>query len=141
MARYILLRVESTATAHKLLDRFASVPAIQVVGLFASSTKFCEGKCNNEGRSKRSRQFGLWFCPVCKLPKSSIMQQPRNLLQDTNLHPRFADIFISVWEPFTNEPVKKYGQEVIDRVQDQVNNAAVRISRSKRRKARKSDGG
>ena len=140
MARYIVIRVESAKTADTLLERFAIVPAIKVVGLFASPSSFCEGACDNGGRSVRSRKWGLWFCPVCKKPKQSHMQQPRNLLQDIELHPKFADMHLSVWEPFTNEPHEKYGEEAIARVHAQVERAAERISRSKRRKRRKKNG-
>jgi hypothetical protein len=141
MARYIVIRVESAETAKILLERFTVVPAIRVVGLFASPTSFCEGKCDNEGRSVRSRKWGLRFCPVCKKPKMSIMQQPRNLLQDIDLHPRFADMFLSVWEPFGQvSQEEKYGEDTIARVSAQVQGAVERVSRSKRRKRRKTDG-
>lgn len=136
MARYIVLRVESPATADKLLERFEPVEAVEVVGLFAAPSKFCE--CGDDaGKSIKSKKFGTWHCPVCKLPKSSTMHQPRNLLQDINLHPRFRDFFISVWEPFHNKPEEKHGADTIDRVHTQVMQAADRISRAKRRGARK----
>lgn len=142
MARYIVLRIESNQTAELLLERFAVVPAIRVVGLFASPTKFCDGTCPNEGKSVRSKRWGLWFCPICKQPKKSIMQSPKNLLEEPGLHPKFADFFISVWEPFMGKPREKYGDEAIDRTRAQVDQAAERISRSKRRRRRKeqSDG-
>lgn len=137
MARYIVLRVESNQTAETLLERFAVVPAIRVVGLFASPTTFCEGSCPNEGKSVRSTKWGLWFCPICKKPKSSTMQAPRNLLMEEGLHPKFADFFISVWEPFMGRPREKYGDEAIDNTRAQVERAEERISRSKRRQRRK----
>ena len=143
MARYIVIRVESNESAQRLLERFAVVPAIRVVGLFASPNKFCDGKCEREKndlgvrKTVRSKKWGLTFCPECKLPLASVMQRPRNLLQDVDLHPRFADMFISVWEPFTNEPAKKYGQAAIDNTKAQVERAGERISRSKRRTRRR----
>lgn len=141
MARYIVLRVESNQTADTLLERFAVVPAIKVVGLFASPTQFCEGKCDNEGKSIRSKRWGLWFCPVCKKPKSTRMQTPRNLLNDIDLHPRFADMFISVWEPYHGDPVEKYGSEPIERKKEQAAQASERITRHKRRNKRRNRGG
>lgn len=139
MARYIVVRVESASTAETLLERFAVVPAIKVVGLFASPTSFCEG-CDSEGKSTRSKKWGLWFCPICKKPKGSIMQHPRNLLQDEDLPPQFADMHISVWEPFDNpDPSKKYGAEVIERKKAQINNSSDRVNRRKRRSRRRKE--
>lgn len=136
MARYIVLRVESDKTAQRLLDRFGVVPAIRVVGLFASPTKFCDGTCDNGGKSIRSQKWGLWFCPVCKLPKKT-MQSPRNLLNEPGLHPRFADFFMSVWEPYMGRPREKYGDEAIDRARAHTERAQERITRSKRRRRRR----
>jgi hypothetical protein len=65
------------------------------------------------------------------------MQQPRNLLQDDDLHPRFADMFLSVWEPFDNDPEKKYGQQALEGARAQVYRAADRVTRSKRRTRRR----
>lgn len=139
MARYIMLRIEETETATKLLERFSVVPAIQVVGLFGIPTKFCSC-ASDSGRSIRSRKWGTWHCPECKLAKGGRMQQPRNLLQDIDLHPRFADMFLSVWEPFFNKPEEKYGADTLERVEAQVNQAKERVSKSKRRRARKNGG-
>lgn len=137
MARYIVVRVESNDTADKLLKKFKAVPAIQVVGLFVSPTKFCPGKtvCGSDRLLKRSIRWGTLHCRVCKLPVSSLPQSPRNLLLDEDLHPRFIDFRISVWEPYA-EPVKKYGAEAIQRKTAQMTDAAERIRRHKRRKAR-----
>lgn len=136
MARYIVLRVESPSTADKLMERFEPVEAIEVVGLFAAPSKFCEGDCDNEGRSVRSKKYGTWHCPVCKLPKSTARQTPRNLLQDIDLHPRFSDMTLSVWEPFHNDPEKKYGAETIERKKIQAQDAKVRVTRAQRRRNR-----
>lgn len=137
MARYIVIRVESNDTADKLLERFRAVPAIQVIGLFASPTKFCPGKsvCGADRTLRRSVRWGTLHCTVCKLAVSSNSQSPRNLLLDEDLHPRFVDFRITVWEPYA-DPVKKYGAEVIERKKLQVAHAAERVRRHKRRKAR-----
>lgn len=139
MARYIVVRVESNESADKLLEKFKAVPAIQVVGLFVSPTKFCEGKtvCGEDRTLKRSARWGTLHCRVCKLPISTLPQAPRNLLLDEDLHQRFIDFRISVWEPYA-DPVKKYGAETIQRKKTQVADAAERVRRHKRRKARES---
>lgn len=136
MARYIVLKVDSNDIVDKLLEKFSVVSSVKVVGLFASPTKFCEGKCNSEGKSIRSRKWGTWHCPVCRLPTKARMHNPRNLLQDPNLHPRFADFFISVWEPFENDPHERYGTEAIKGFEAQVEVAKQKIIRAKRRRAR-----
>lgn len=137
MARYVVIRVESNESADKLLDKFKAVPAIQVVGLFVSPTKFCPGKsvCGQDRRVIRSQRWGTTHCRVCKLPVSSLSQSPRNLLLPEDLHPRFVDFRISVWEPLT-DPIKKYGREAIDRKNQQAADAKERVKRHKRRKAR-----
>lgn len=140
MARYIVIRVESTKTAETLLERFAKVPAIRTVGLFAAPSTFCEGNCPSQERSVKSERWGLWFCPDCKKPKQSRMHAPRNLLQDPTLHPRFRDFYITVWEPFMNRPEEKYGLEAINRKAEQVAQATERIARSKRRARRRKAG-
>ena len=137
MARYIVVRLESHESADLLLERFEPVESIQVVGMFASPARFCEGECDNDGRSVKSKKTGLRHCPVCRLPKASVMQQPRNLLQDPDLHPKFRDFFISVWEPFNNRPEEKYGRDAIDRTHAQVEHAGKRVGRAKRRRERR----
>lgn len=143
MARYIVIRVESHSTADELLKRFAVVPAIQICGLFASPTKFCEGKCerpkNDMGVrvSTRSKKWGLSFCPVCKLPLKTMMQHPRNLLQPADLPSKFVDMFLSVWEPFELDASKVYGADAIERTKAQIEVAAERIRKSKNRQRRK----
>lgn len=140
MARYIVLRVESNSIADELLKRFSVVSAIKVVGLFAAVSKQC--KCPEyKGRVIRSRKWGTVHCTECKMPRVSVMQHPRNLLQDEDLHPRYADFHLSVWEPFFNEPEEKYGEDAIERTKQQVRDAKERLSKSKRRKARKNNGG
>jgi hypothetical protein len=141
MARYIVIRVESAQTAETLLERFAVVPAIKTVGLFASPSSFCEGDCPSEGKSVRSRKWGLWFCPICKKPKQGRMHQPRNLLQPLDLHPKFADFFISVWEPFTNEANDKYGANAIERTRQNTLASGERLKRRKRRNRRRNTDG
>lgn len=134
MARYMMLRVENNETAEKLMTKFEPVESVKVVGLFVAPTKFCEGKCDNKGKSIRSKKWGTRHCPVCKLPKQNVMQQPRNLLQDMDLHPRFTDMFLSVWEPFTNDPEGKYGADAIERKKFQVLEAEEKIAKHKRKK-------
>lgn len=137
MARYILLRVESNESAQKLLEKFEDVPAIDTVGLFVSPTKFCPGKsvCGQDRKLVRSQRWGTTHCRVCKLPVSSLPQHPRNLLLDEDLHPRFVDINLSVWEPY-DVPNRKYGEDVIQRKKDQVAQGSVRLQRHKQRKRR-----
>lgn len=135
MARYIVVRVESNETADKLLERFAPVPAIQVLGVFASGTKFCEGKCEDR-RLIRSKKWGTTHCSVCRLPVTSISQQPRNLLRDPELHPRFNDLWLTVWEPF-EPPEKKYGEDSIERKKLQARGAKEKIARHKQRNRRR----
>jgi hypothetical protein len=137
MARYIVLRVESNKTAETLLERFAPVKAINVVGLFVAVTEEKRCKCPTPPtRIIRSTRWGTTHCPECKLPYTSVRQHPRNLLNDEDLHPRFNDLDISVWEPFFGDPVKKYGAELIQRKKDQVAAGAVRLKRHKARKRR-----
>lgn len=136
MARYLLLRVASPEAADKLMAKFEPLETVETVGLFAAPDKFCEGKCDNEGRSVRSKKWGTYHCPVCKLPKKTVMQHPRNLLQDLGLHPRFIDCFLSVWEPFHNKPEEAYGAEAIERKQQSVANSTRRVTRARRRRAR-----
>ncbi len=113
MARYIVIRVESNATAETLLERFASVSAINVVGLFASPTTFCEGVCSSNRRVIRSKKYGLSHCSECRLPISTLPHHPRNLLNHIDLHPRFSDMHLSVWEPFKGDPKGKYGANIV----------------------------
>lgn len=135
MARYLMIRVETTAIAEKLLEKFGPVSSIEVVGMFASPTKFCE--CTNyQGRSIRSQKWGTWHCPECRLPNPRVMQTPRNLLGPQDLHPRFVDMHLSVREPFHNDPIKRYGQDVIDATNAQRDQAAEKIRRHKRRNRR-----
>lgn len=137
MARYIVVRVESNESAEKLLEKFKAVPAIQTIGLFASPTKFCPGKavCGQERRLVRSKKWGTLHCRVCKLPINTLNQEPRNLLLDEDLHPRFVDFRISVREPYA-PPETVYGVEAIERKKAQVANGAMRIKRHRQRKRR-----
>lgn len=138
MARYIVLRIEENDKAERLLQKFEDVDAIVVAGVFVSPTKFCPGKqvCGEDRKLIRSRKWGTLHCRVCKLPVSTLPHQPRNLLHDPDLHPRFNDgPTLSVWEPF-GFPVDKYGVEAIERKKQQVAQASERINRRKRRKAR-----
>lgn len=144
MARYIVLRVEKNETADALLKKFENVPAIQTLGVFASGTSFCGGKsvCGEDRRLIRSKKYGTTHCSVCRKPVSSISQQPRNLMLAEDLHPRFVDLRLSVWEPYS-PPEEKYGQDSIDRKTKQVELGKNRIKRykaKKRREARKKDG-
>ena len=137
MARYVLLRVERNENADKLLAKFESKPGVDVLGVFASGVKFCPGKsvCGKDRTYKRSRKWGLTYCSTCKLPVSSTVQQPRNLLNDPELHPRFNDITLSVWEPY-ERPEVKYGQKAIDRMKAQVGVGRQRMQRYWARKTR-----
>jgi hypothetical protein len=140
MARYIVLRVDKNENADKLLKKFEGSPAIEVLGLFASGTKFCPGKsvCGQERKYVRSRRWGTTHCSICKLPVSSTGQQPRNLLNDPDLHPRFNDLTLTVWEPYET-PERKYGEDAIQRMKNQASLGRKRMQRywaKKRREAR-----
>lgn len=137
MARYIVLRVERNETADQLLKKFEAVPAISVLGLFASGTKFCPGKsvCGPERKYIRSGKWGTTHCSICKLVVSSTSQSPRNLLNDPDLHPRFNDLTLSVWEPY-EEPETKYGAAAIQRMKNQAAIGAKRMQRYWRKKQR-----
>lgn len=137
MARYIVLRVDQNENADKLLKKFEGVSAIQVLGLFASGTRFCEGKtvCGEDRKLITSRKWGTLHCSVCKLPVSSLPQNPRNLLNDPELHPRFVDLRLSVWEPYL-PPEERYGVESIERKKKQVEQGKVRLKRHKAKKRR-----
>ena len=138
MARYIVVRVESNKSADKLLEKFKAVPAIQLVGLFVSPTKFCPGKevCGQDRRLVRSKRWGTTHCRVCKLPISTLDQSPRNLLDDEDLHPRFTTFRITAREPW-GTPAKVHGVESIERKQAQVALGAARLRRHKQRKRRR----
>lgn len=139
MARYIVLRVEENEVADKLLAKLEPLESVRTVALYYAATKFCEGQCQSEheARCPREPKYGMRYCPVCKRVKKTVMQQPRNLLEDPDLHPRFTDMHISVWEPFFNDPQEKYGADAIERKAQQVAQSAERLRRTKRRKARR----
>ena len=140
MARYVVLRVESTKTAEKLVEKFDPVESVEVVGLFPIPVKFCDNNCENPLKKSLilSQKWGLYYCPICKQPKQTMMHRPRNLLEDPELHPKFRDMHISVWEPFHNNPEEKYGDKAILAKKHQVADAAERVYKSKKRRMRKS---
>jgi hypothetical protein len=143
MARYLVVRCESNDSADKLMEKFAPLEHVNVVGLFVACTKFCECPFGVEGQKViRSKKWGTSHCSVCKLPFGHrLMQHPLNLLARKDLHPYFDDLHFSVSmavrEPFTNEPEKIYGEEAIRRKNEQASYAGKRVGRAQRRRARK----
>jgi hypothetical protein len=142
VARYIVVRLEQNESAEQLLKKFETVPAIEVVGVFASGTSFCPGPsmCGSDRKYVRSRKYGTLHCTICKKPVTSASQTPRNLLYDEDLHPRFYDLRLSVWEPL-EPPQKKYGVGMIDRKKAQVELGVRRLKRHKAKKRREEANG
>lgn len=138
MARYIVLRVEENETADKLLEKLRAVPAIAVLGLFASATKFCPGKteCGQDRRLVQSKKTGLTHCSVCRKPVSTIFQTPKNLLLPEDLHPRFIDMWLKVMEPY-GPPEEVYGKKQMEAKAQSVMEARDKVRKGRRRRERK----
>lgn len=140
MARYLVLRVDTSSTADKLIEKFQPLSSVDVVGLFASPDKFCEGNCvypDRVEKNVRSRKWGTLHCTICKLPKKSLRQSPRNLLQDPDIPAKYVDMYLSVWEPFVLDPVEKYGEAAIEGAKASAREVAETIKRQKTRRTRR----
>lgn len=140
MARYLVLRVESDDSADLLMSKFDPHETIEVIGLFYAGAKFCECAADSSPQAKKHGKFGIWYCPVCKRARQSNMQHPKNLLYDNELHPRYRDLFISVWEPPCVDPRMKYGEREVEASRMTLpkrNAIRERIRRAKRNRARK----
>lgn len=137
MARYVVLRVEDSEKAAKMVSKLGAKDGVDVLGLFGAGTRHCPGKsvCGPDRKYIKSRKWGTTHCSMCKLPVSSSAQQPKNLLNDPDLHPRFVDLTLSVWEPY-ERPEVKYGMKAIEKMKAQAGVGAVRMQRYWNRKAR-----
>lgn len=89
MARYLLIEVDSNATADRMraqLDNAGESKGIRVVGMFTKATKLCECKVeavhpiHKTVISIRGSKFGWLLCPNCRLPKDGHSQTLYNLL-------------------------------------------------------------
>jgi hypothetical protein len=145
MARYLLVRVEDNKRAEALIPRLDGVEGVKTVGKFAIPVDFCEGQCQKKERgkessgnqiSKLSQKLGWRYCPVCRKAKRT-EHQLRNLLDPEGLPARFSDCWIRVKEPFTNEPEKVYGAELIKQYKAGAALVWEKIERSRRSRVRK----
>jgi hypothetical protein len=75
---------------------------VQVRGLFAAPTKFCDCPDKSD-TSARSANFGWWVHLKCKKPKKGNMQHPYNLLGRNELGKHKPELYIGVTEPWTKE--------------------------------------
>lgn len=89
MARYLLVEVDSNATADRMraqLDNAGEAKGIRVVGMFTKATQLCE--CAEPVRSTigntivdvRGAKRGWLICPRCAKPRSGAQQTLWNLL-------------------------------------------------------------
>lgn len=138
MARYLLVSVDDNDRADVLRGRLDSVSGVKVVGLFGKPTNFCDGTCQAgdlNAKSLTGRKFGWRICPICKKAKKVFHYHNNLIAPDVPI--RFWDCFLSIREPWDNDPVAKYGEEVIDQVRAATVEAGEKIARLRRRGARR----
>jgi hypothetical protein len=91
MARYLLIEVDSNATADRMraqIDNAGEAKGIRVVGMFTRSTQLCDcvepvrHQLNKSPIDVRGSKFGWLLCPRCLKPRSTVSQTLYNLLDD-----------------------------------------------------------
>lgn len=107
MARYILVEVDSNATADRMraqIDNAGEGKGIRVVGMFTKATKLCEcttaavHPLHKSVITVRGAKFGWFLCPQCRLPKSGHSQTLYNMLdprKGTSMAYKIAHIGVS----------------------------------------------
>lgn len=108
MARYVLLAFESNDEAKEAVQYAvrtagqqieepfqATYPNVEVVGVYAKPTQFCDVMDGGHGNRRvsgftRGKKFGWWVCALCGKPKKNwadnigaVLSQARNLLAET----------------------------------------------------------
>lgn len=79
MARYLLVEVDSNASASILQERLDKVEGVNTLAIFTKPSQMCQ--CPT--RSKTSvlgAKFGWRLCPTCRMPKSGESQTLWNIL-------------------------------------------------------------
>lgn len=92
MARYLLIEVDSNATAERLraqIDAASEAKGMRVVGMFTRATQLCECDPSTYQRSignsivtVRGAKFGWHLCPECLKPRPGSHHNLYNLLDD-----------------------------------------------------------
>lgn len=136
MARLMLVSVDDNEKALKLMARLDGVDGVKTIGLYGQPTQFCDGTCqagNMNAKSVHGKKFGWRMCPVCRKTKTTTFGYLRNLLEMENLPAVFKDCFLTIKWPYNNDPVEKYGQQIIDTKMAQLEETGARIAKWRRR--------
>lgn len=92
MARYLLIEVDSNATAERLraqIDAADEAKGMRVVGMFTRATQLCECDPSTYERTignaivtKLGAKFGWHLCPACLKPRPGSHHNLYNLLDN-----------------------------------------------------------